>query len=104
MIRRVLITSAMLLFVAALVAPVVSAMSLCTMPCCHHAAAQCPMKCTISEAPVEVPAVASVSVPTVAPIVTAQPAPSPRVVAAVIADPPIPFHRPLHLVHSVFLI
>jgi hypothetical protein len=51
-----------------------------------------------------VPAVATVSVPTVAPIVTVQPAPAPRDAVVVAADPPIPFHRPLHLVHSVFLI
>ena len=104
MIRRVLTASAMLLFVALLVAPVVSAMSLCAMPCCHRAAAPCPRTCTSSKAPVEVPAVASVSVPTIAPVVTARLAPAPSVVAVVIDDAPIPPHRPLHLVHSVFLI
>jgi hypothetical protein len=103
-VRRGLIGLAMLVFIAGGIAPAISAMSACAMPCCHHAAAPCPTKCTIGKAPVEIPAVASVNVQPIAPVVTARHAPAPRVVAVVIDDAPIPPHRPLHLVHSVFLI
>lgn len=106
--RRILIGLALLVFVAALAAPLAAAMSLCHMPCCHHGsstAPACPMsKCTISKAPADLPAAASVSVaPPVAPAVRAEAAPVvPRV--AFFDDPPISPHRPLHLVHAVFLI
>jgi len=101
MTRRILILA---LFVAGFVlAPLASALSVCAMPCCNHSAAPCPMKCTISKAPVETPAIALVSVQPSAPLVVAQPAPAPQRVV-IISEAPIPPHRPLHLVHSVFLI
>lgn len=104
--RRVLIGLAMLVFVAAFFAPIASALSLCRMPCCHHGASappSCPGKCTIDKAPAEVPAVASVSVPPAAPIVSVELAPVVHAVAVVV-DTPISPHRPLHLVHAVFRI
>lgn len=111
--RRLLIGSAMLLFAAALVAPVVSAMSLCAMPCCHHGAPgkvsfsgpPCPMKPCITKAVDEIaPAVAPspVIVQTTAIVVDATPAP--RIDRDVDEHRSAPHHRPLHLVHSVFLI
>jgi hypothetical protein len=104
--RRMLIGLAMLVFVAAFFAPIASALSLCHMPCCHHGASappSCPSKCTISKAPAEVPAVASVSAQQAAPVVSVELAPVVHVVA-VFVDAPISPHRPLHLVHAVFRI
>jgi hypothetical protein len=105
--RRILIGLTLAIFVAALAAPLAAALSLCHMPCCHHgataAAPPCPMKCTISKAPVEVPATASVSLAPAAPLIRVEQAPAARRVALFL-DTPISPHRPLHLVHAVFLI
>lgn len=95
-------------FVAALFAPLASALSLCHMPCCHHGASSstptCPMKCTIGSAPADVPAVASVVVQPSAPIASAQPAPPRQAIVVDDIAPPISPHRARHLVNSVFLI
>lgn len=104
--RRILIGLTLAIFVAALAAPLAAALSLCHMPCCHHGASPappCPMKCTISKAPVEVPATASISVAPSAPLIRVEQAPVVERVALFI-DTPISPHRPLHLVHAVFLI
>ena len=113
--RRILIGSAMLLFVAAIVAPVVSAMSLCAMPCCHHGSSApvslngqpCPMKqCAITKAADDVaPAVApSPVVAQATPTIVVAAAPAVVAQRAVDEHPIAPHHRPLHLVNSVFLI
>ncbi|HEV2721163.1 MAG TPA: hypothetical protein VG323_14165 [Thermoanaerobaculia bacterium] len=102
MTRRILILA---LFVAGFVlAPMASALSACAMPCCQHSAKACPMKCTVSKAAPEEPAVASVGVQPSAPVVAVELAPAPQRVIVDIGGPPIPPHRPLHLVYSVFLI
>ena len=109
----------MLLFVAgAIVAPVAAAMSLCAMPCCHHAPASaslnaqfpCPFnKCTMAKAADEVAAVApqpsTVSAYATAAVVSAEPAPvvTARPVIAV-SEATLVCPRSLHLVNSVFLI
>jgi hypothetical protein len=113
---RALGSAAMLLFVAAVVvAPLCYAVSLCSMPCCHHtpspnpsfAGKACPMKCTISKAPDDVTALAPqrsiqmapATLPVTEVVVEVASAPSPPPV--VVAVEP---SRPLHLVNSVFLI
>ena len=117
--RRVLIGSAMLLFVAgAIVAPVAAAMSLCAMPCCHHGASPngslaaqfpCPFKCQITTKTDEVAAVApqpsTVSAHATGAVASAEPAPV--VIAQPIAaagEAPLLCPRPLHILNSVFLI
>ena len=91
----------LLLLVAAILAPVCVAYSLCAMPCCQHAAPPC---CTISadhqdEATLAAPpALVTSIVAVVVDVALVHEIATPRFTPAVHSGPP------LHLVNSVFLI
>jgi len=116
-LRRILGAAILLTFAAVLAAPVYAAMTMCTMPCCHHGSTAPVAKTTMPCGDCSVRAAADddaatvVVPPTHAPVV----APIHVVIAdlgtttishavAPICDPPRSLDRPLHLVHSVFLI
>ena len=98
---RLISIAMLLLVVAAILAPVCVAYSLCAMPCCQHAAPPC---CTISAdhqdvatlAPPPVLATSSVAV-----VVDAAPV---FEIATPVMTQPAHSGPPLHLIHSVFLI
>jgi hypothetical protein len=103
--KRVIGTALLLWLLAAVIAPLYAAMNACTMPCCNHAAPMPCCKVTTSHpsdvATVVVPATPNaVAVDDVAGVV----APSVIIRISFVPDRHRSIDRPLHLLHSVFLI
>jgi len=116
-LRRIVGAAILLTFAAVLIAPVYAAMATCTMPCCNHASAapiaKTPIPCgncnvtaaadndtaTVAVPPTHAPIVAPTNV-----VVVELSAPASSHAVAPICDHPRSLDRPLHLVHSVFLI
>lgn len=102
--NRLTSTAMLLLLAAAILAPVCAAYSLCAMPCCHRANTPPPC-CTIGADHQDIATLAPPTTHAVAlPAVVVAEAARPFQAAMPVTTHPTPPDRPLHLIHSVFLI